>query len=80
MRNKLPEAGKLKLYFDYGTATLDAWYPPLQAQADAIIASKGYNNTNWQTLRFDGAEHSENAWAERLHLPLTFLLGSTAAK
>ncbi|HEY0924328.1 alpha/beta hydrolase [Rheinheimera pacifica] len=79
MRNKLPEAGKHKLYFDYGTATLDAWYPPLQAQADAIIASKGYNNTNWQTLRFDGAEHSENAWAERLHLPLTFLLDSTTA-
>ena len=81
LRQKLPEPGRHKLYFDFGTATLDAWYPPLQAQADAIMASKGYDSSNWQTLRFDGAEHSENAWAERLHLPLTFLLGqSTNAK
>lgn len=76
MRNKLPPAGKHKLYFDYGSATLDAGYPPLQALADAIIASKGYNNSNWQTLRVDDAEHSEKARAERLHLPLTFLLSN----
>ena len=79
LRQKLPEPGRHKLYFDFGTATLDAWYPPLQAQADAIMASKGYDSSNWQTLRFDGAEHSENAWAERLHLPLTFLLGNAPA-
>lgn len=77
MRQKLPEPASHKLYFDYGTATLDAWYPPLQAQADAILASKGYTTANWQTLRFEDAEHSENAWAERLHLPLTFLLGQS---
>lgn len=80
MRQQLPDPASHKLYFDYGTATLDAWYPPLQAQADAIMASKGYNGDNWQTLRFDGAEHSENAWAARLHLPLTFLLGQAGAK
>ncbi|HEY9041945.1 MAG TPA: alpha/beta hydrolase-fold protein [Rheinheimera sp.] len=80
MRQALPVAGKHKLYFDFGTATLDAWYPPLQAQADAIIKSKGYTAADWQTLRFDGAEHSEHAWAERLHLPLTFLLGTTTTE
>lgn len=80
MRQALPVAGKHKLYFDFGTATLDAWYPPLQAQADAIIESKGYTAADWQTLRFDGAEHSENAWAERLHLPLTFLLGAATTE
>lgn len=80
MRQALPLAGKHKLYFDFGTATLDAWYPPLQAQADAIIVSKGYTTADWQTLRFDGAEHSEQAWAQRLHLPLTFLLGADTSE
>ncbi len=74
MQQKLPDPSTHKLYFDHGTATLDAWYPPLQAQADKIIKAKGYTSQNWQSLTFEGAEHSEHAWAARLDIPLIFLL------
>jgi enterochelin esterase-like enzyme len=73
MQQHLPEPDKHRLYFDYGTATLDAIYPPLQAKADAVIRDKGYDASNWQTLKFEGAEHSEKAWAARLDIPLQFL-------
>lgn len=74
MQQKLPDPSTHKLYFDHGTATLDTWYPPLQAQADKIIKAKGYTSQNWQSLTFEGAEHSEHAWAARLDIPLIFLL------
>ncbi|MCG9966151.1 alpha/beta hydrolase [Shewanella cutis] len=74
MQQKLPDPSTHKLYFDHGTATLDAWYPQLQAQADKIIKAKGYTSQNWQSLTFEGAEHSEHAWAARLDIPLIFLL------
>jgi enterochelin esterase-like enzyme len=75
MRDNLPDPASHRLYFDYGTATLDALYPPLQAKADAVLREKGYSAANWQTREFPGAEHSEKAWAERLHIPLQFLFG-----
>ena len=70
----LPKANTRKLYFDYGNQTLDALYPPLQQKVDAIMRRKGYGPTHWQTHFFDGADHSEKAWKERLALPLTFLM------
>ncbi|MDF2180289.1 alpha/beta fold hydrolase [Aliiglaciecola sp. CAU 1673] len=75
MDKHLPMPAGHKIYFDYGTATLDALYPPLQAKVDRLIEEKGYSESLWQTLKFEGAEHSENAWAARLHKPLLFLLG-----
>jgi enterochelin esterase-like enzyme len=75
MKENLPDPANHRLYFDYGTATLDALYPPLQAKADAVLREKGYSAGNWQTRAFPGAEHSEKAWAERLDIPLLFLFG-----
>jgi predicted alpha/beta superfamily hydrolase len=73
----LPQPGQHKLYFDYGTAALDALYEPLQKPVDALLAEKGYSDgKNWLTRRFAGAAHHEPAWRARIHLPLTFLLGS----
>lgn len=63
-----------KLYFDYGTATLDAWYPPLQQRIDTTIEQSGYPEKLWTSRKFEGAEHTELAWAERLAHPLMFLL------
>jgi hypothetical protein len=40
------------------------------------MADRGYTAANWRTLRFEGAEHSENAWSARLDQPLVFLFGS----
>jgi enterochelin esterase-like enzyme len=74
LAERLPRAGTHRLYFDHGTATLDALYPPLQARADAILRDKGYTAADWATRVFAGAEHSEQAWAARLAVPLRFLL------
>jgi predicted alpha/beta superfamily hydrolase len=72
----LPEAGKHKLYFDHGTATVDALYEPYQEEVDQILITKGYTRgEDWVTLKFEGAEHGERAWRERVHIPLEFLLG-----
>ncbi|MFY8061434.1 MAG: alpha/beta hydrolase [Arenimonas sp.] len=73
MRTALPDPARHRIYFDYGTGTLDALYPPLQARADAVMRERGYTDAGWQTRRFEGAEHSEQAWAARLDIPLQFL-------
>lgn len=64
-----------KIYFDYGDQTLDALYPPLQAEVDGIMKTQGFTEKNWKTQFFTGKDHSENAWKERLNIPLEFLLG-----
>lgn len=74
LKNHLPDPKNHKIYFDYGDQTLDALYPPLQKKADAIMAEKGFSKENWITEFFPGAEHSEKSWAERLDIPLIFLL------
>ena len=74
MRTKLPDPKTHRFYFDYGTATLDAQYEPFQIQVDHILKEKGYSTENWLTKKFEGADHSENAWRERLSIPFEFLL------
>ena len=65
-----------RLYFDHGTETLDAAYAPYQQRMDAAMRQAGYcEGRNWITRRFDGAEHSEASWRERVEVPLLFLLG-----
>ena len=76
LNHHLPSAGAHRLYFDYGTETLDADYEPYQQQMDEVMRQHGYiAGEDWITLRFDGADHSPRAWRERLHVPLKFLLG-----
>ncbi len=74
LRRNLPDPKTHKIYFDYGTETLDALYEPYQKKADEVMRSRGYTEKNWITQKFEGADHSENAWKERLHIPFTFLL------
>lgn len=74
LRNHLPSPATHKIYFDYGDATLDALYPPLQKMADEIMKEKGFTSSNWITKYFPGEDHSENAWRKRLDIPLLFLL------
>ncbi len=76
----LPSPQTHQLYFDHGTVTLDKWYPPVQKEFDKIMIAHGYDEENWQTRNFEGADHSENAWKERAHIPLTFLLKSAFNK
>lgn len=74
LEQKLPEPGTHRIYFDLGTEGLDAWYPGTQRRIDALMQQKGYDESNWTTLAFRGANHSEVDWSARLHIPLTFLL------
>ncbi|NMH61119.1 alpha/beta hydrolase [Alteromonas ponticola] len=64
-----------KVYFDYGDATLDALYPPLQKEIDSLFSKQEYPAKLWQSQYFPGEEHTEDAWAKRLHIPLKFMFG-----
>lgn len=74
MKNTLPEPGTHRLYYDFGTETLDALYEPHQNRVDDLMQSLGYDETNWMTRKFEGKDHSEASWSERFHIPVTFLL------
>ena len=76
MRNNLPDPQTHKIYFDYGTETLDAMYQELQPKIDSVMVESGYDSANWMTRKFEGHDHSERSWQSRLHIPLKFLLGS----
>lgn len=75
LENNLPNPNLNRIYFDYGTTTLDAMYPPLQAEVDKIMIKKGFTARSCTTLKFEGEDHSEKAWKRRLHVPLKFFLG-----
>ena len=71
----LPRAGQHRLYFDFGTQTVDKKYAPLQHWMDGWLQAAGYRQeVDWLTRKFEGAEHSERAWRVRVHIPLVFLL------
>jgi len=74
-RKNLPSPKNHKIYFDYGTKTLDQYYEPHQLKIDGVMKKKHFKAANWTTLKFEGAAHTEPAWSERLHIPITFLLG-----
>jgi predicted alpha/beta superfamily hydrolase len=75
MEENFPDAGDHLVYFDYGNQTLDQYYPQYAPKVDAILLEKGYSEVDSQNLFFEGTNHSENAWNERLNYPLEFLLG-----
>jgi enterochelin esterase-like enzyme len=75
MKKKLPKAGIHRVYFDYGTETLDSLYAPGQRKADKCMRAAGYGPSDWITLKFAGDDHSEKSWSKRLAQPLVFLLG-----
>lgn len=74
LASNLPDPSNHKFYFDHGTETLDALYEPFQQIADSLIRQAGYNDNNFKTIKFEGDPHDENAWKNRLHIPMTFLL------
>jgi predicted alpha/beta superfamily hydrolase len=73
--DRLPDPATHRLYFDYGTETLDYNYEPYQDRMDAVVAAAGYERgANWTTRKYEGDDHSERAWRNRVHVPLQFLL------
>lgn len=74
LKAKIPSKKNHKFYFDYGTKTLDRFYPKYAETIDSIFSEKGYTNQNYKNIRFEGDDHSENSWNKRFHIPLKFLL------
>jgi enterochelin esterase-like enzyme len=72
----LPSAIDHKLYFDYGTKGLDAYYEPYQQRMDDLVATTAYEEgKTWMTQKFEGDDHNEASWSRRVAIPLEFLLG-----
>ncbi|NOR27082.1 MAG: esterase [Lutibacter sp.] len=74
LENNLPSSKTHKIYFDYGTNTLDEFYLPYQDVVNELFKLKEYDETNFQNLKFDGHDHSENSWNQRFQTPVQFLL------
>lgn len=74
LEQNLPSSKTHKIYFDYGTETLDKIYLPYQYRVDEVLKLKGFGETNSRNLRFEGHNHSEDSWNQRFHLPVEFLL------
>ena len=75
MQGNLPDPKTHRLYFDFGTRTIDKAYERYQLRADKLLLAKGYvQGENWITRKFKGHRHSEFDWRKRVHIPLEFLL------
>lgn len=73
---KINPGNKQRIYFDFGTETLDAFYEPLQKQADSVMLRNGFEEgENWITRKYAGHKHDESSWNKRLHEPLLFMMG-----
>jgi len=75
LKTNLPDPGDHRIYFDYGTETLDKSYEPYQRKVDDLLISAGFSEKNWVTKKFENHDHSERSWNSRLDVPLTFLFG-----
>lgn len=76
MKDKLPSSKSHRIWFDYGTATLDQYYEVHQKMVDGIMNKKGYEKgKNWETRKYEGAEHNEKSWQMRFGEVLKFLYG-----
>lgn len=75
MEKKLPNPKDYKIYFDYGTETLDASYLKYEYRVDEVLQSKGYTTENYKNLKFEGENHSEASWQKRINIPIEFMFG-----
>ena len=72
--NHLPRPGKHRIYFDRGTVGLDTLYGDIQTRIDTLMRDAGYTEDSWVTRTFDGADHNETSWQDRLDVPMRFLI------
>jgi len=75
MLKKLPNPDTHKIYFDFGTETLDAFYVKYEDRVNQVLAEKGFTEKKAKNLKFEGTDHSENSWQKRIHIPLEFMFG-----
>jgi hypothetical protein len=63
-----------KFYFDTGTVSVDWYSKPIQMKVDNLFQAKGYNQNNFLSREFKGADHSVKSWKARIDIPIGFLL------
>ena len=68
----ISKSDNYKLYFDYGTETLDAWYEPHQLYINKILDQ--VHTGPRMCVKDEGAEHNEIYWRNRFENVALFLL------
>jgi predicted alpha/beta superfamily hydrolase len=77
LKKNMPDPENHKLYFDYGTLGVDAEYEKYQLRVDKALQRAGYKQgQNLITRKFEGDDHHERFWRDRVHIPLQFLLAA----
>lgn len=67
-----------KLWFDYGTEGFDAGYEPVHVELNAALLGLGLEEGQDYVMRkYEGADHNELSWRQRLEDPLRFLYAKT---
>ncbi len=73
---KLEHLNEHSFYFDFGTKTLDSLYPKYELAVNRLFQGHGFSSREFKNLKFNGANHSEHSWQQRLSIPLQFTLKS----
>jgi enterochelin esterase-like enzyme len=71
---KLPPAGRHRLYTDRGDDWLDSLYAPAHRFVAEVLRDRGYTAADALTPVIDGTGHNEADWAARLERVLQFLM------
>lgn len=71
---KLPAPNTCLLYMDRGDVELDGTYSASQYSLDKMIEGLGWDSDHFESLIFEGHQHMEIYWAQRLHYPFRFML------
>lgn len=74
-KSNFPKDDNHKIYFDYGTETLDATYAPYEPQLDFILGEMNLDSRA-ENIKFDGHAHDEISWNKRLSIPFEFILNN----
>lgn len=77
LRQAIPAPGAHRVYFDFGVEAHIGKYEAYQRKVHVLFQEAGYRpGLDLMTRRFPGATHSEQAWRERLEVPLRFLMAT----
>lgn len=76
IKGRVPNPARVRVYTDHGDQGLDLdWdYAKYATQLDAHFRAAGHTDATYDSRIFPGTGHSETFWADRLEVPLRFLL------
>ncbi|GAA0872337.1 alpha/beta hydrolase-fold protein [Gangjinia marincola] len=70
----MPNPKTHHVYYDFGTKTLDQYYPKYAPTVDSLYHNAGYTAKNFKNLKFEGTDHSEASWQKRVDVWMEFLM------